>query len=119
MPADIGGAVECLGSERRGGHQVIDAVIKTHRILRGIATATAAAGLVLGVRGFAENDPVAVLSSAGHEGFAGNPAGDSFAFGFLVGCAFFAAGRHQNGFHMNPVAGGIEDDQLVPALGFA
>ncbi len=62
LPADVGGAVESFGGERRSRKQIVDAVVEAHGVLGGVAAAAAAAGLVFGVGGFAENNLVAVGS---------------------------------------------------------
>ena len=113
LPANIRRAIKRLSGQRRGGHNIVHAVVKPHRILRRVATATAAAGLLFGVLRFAEDDPVPVLSCGAYERFARNPAGDSLAFLFFFGCAFFMTRRPKNRFHVNPIMAGLEDNQFA------
>ena len=60
LPADVGRAVESFGGQRRSGEQIVDAIVEAHGVLRGVAASAAAAGLIFGIGGFAENNLVAV-----------------------------------------------------------
>src|ERR1700683_5809013 len=62
LPANVGSAVEAFGGHWRGGEKIIDAVVEAHGVERGVAASVAAAGLILGVGGFAEDHLVAVGS---------------------------------------------------------
>src|SRR6266478_2967291 len=62
LPADIGGAVERLGRQWRTRKEIVHAVVEPHGVLCGVAASAAAAGLVFGVGGLAEDDLVAVWS---------------------------------------------------------
>src|SRR5207244_1667911 len=100
------------------GEQIIDAVVKPHGVLRGVAAATAAAGLVFGVGGFAKNNLVAVSRVVGDDGPAGEPSGDGLGLVFFVFIAF-ARRLHHDGLHVSPFAAGFDDNQFVPAIHLA
>ena len=85
----------------------------------GIAAPAAAAGLVFGIGRLAENDAIAILCRSAYKSLAGNPSGDGFAFVFFVECVVLVAWRREDHFHVDPVAGGIDDDEFIAAIGVA
>ncbi len=87
--------------------------------MRGIAAATATAGLIFGVGGLSEDDLVAVGSGQADQSFAGNPSSDGLAFGFRVIFIGIFSRLSQNGFDVSPVAAGLDDDEFVSASSFA
>src|SRR5206468_11915780 len=118
LPANISSAVDSFCRQWRIGEQVVDAVVETHRVLRGIASPAAAAGFVLRVDSLAENDLVAVRRGHADQALAQYPSGDGLALGFRIIFVSVFAGFTQDGFHMRPVATALDDDEFVAASGF-
>ena len=115
LPANVGGAIQAFGGERRCGEQIVDAIVETHCVLGGVATSAAAAGFVFGIGGFAEDDLVAAGSVLADERFGQNPSSNGLALGFLVVIVLVFAGFAQDGFDVCPVAVAVDDDEFVAA----
>ena len=117
LPADIGSAVEAFASQRGSGEEVVDAVVEAHGVLSSVFAAAAAAGLIFGIGGFAEDDLVAIGRGHADQSLGGKPAGDGFALGFFVVFVVgILAGIAEDGLDVSPIAAAVDDDEFVAAL---
>jgi hypothetical protein len=87
--------------------------------LRGIAAATAAAGLIFRIGGLAENDLVSIGSRQVDQSLAVDPSGNGLAFGLRIVFVRVLPRFPEDRFYVSPVAAGFDDDEFVSAAGHA
>ena len=64
LPANVGGAIRSLGSQRRRREEHGNVTVEAHGILRRVTSSAALAGFELRVEGFAEEDLVTGRSAS-------------------------------------------------------
>ena len=118
LPLNVGGSVESFARLRSGREDIVDAAIKAQGVLGCAAASVAAAGLVFGIDGGAEQNAVAVGSRRPDDAGIENPAADGLAFVLIVQneSGVGSVGGAEQRFDVQPVAALVEENQFPSAF---
>ena len=119
---NVGGTVEGFAGQRSGREHIVDAAIEAQGVLGCAAASVAAAGLVFGIDGGAEQDAVAVGSRRPDHAGIENPAADGLALDVFVLRNEGGVGslrEAEQSFDVQPVAAFLEQNQFPSAFGLA